>query len=111
MAKVGSTIYLFLGWIFGPPLFKANNVTHGQRPIFQHTTGNLGMLLVSSSLTKDIAKFAVKFPENFIEHMSTQFCVLNSIKSLKLAQGKYLVRQRKNRENTGNLKVAFDWGS
>ena len=41
--------------------------------------------------------------------MPSQFCVCNSHKSRKLAQGKFAVRQGKNRENTENLKMKFEW--
>ena len=39
----------------------------------------------------------------------SQFCArCNSHKSCKLAQGKFVVGQGLNRENTGNLKMQFD---
>ena len=41
--------------------------------------------------------------------LPSQFCVCNSYKSCKLAQGKFAFGQGKNRENTGNLKIQFEW--
>ena len=42
--------------------------------------------------------------------LASQFCVVcNSHNIMKLAQGKFVVGQGKNRENTGNLKVQFEW--
>ena len=38
-----------------------------------------------------------------------QFCVCNCHKSRKFAQGKFMVRQGKHRENTGNSKTQFEW--
>ena len=38
--------------------------------------------------------------------LPSQFGVCD--KSCRLAQGKFAVRQRKNRENTGNLKMKFE---
>ena len=58
---------------------------------------------------KDISIFATNIP-NFIFKldMSTKSVgVCNSHKSRKLAQGKFAVRQGKNRENTGNLKCEW----
>ena len=61
---------------------------------------------------KNIAIFAAKisifFPRSWIG-VPSQFCVCNSHKLSKLAQGKYAVGQGKNRENTGNLKIQFEW--
>ena len=48
----------------------------------------------------------LKFP--FFLGLPTQFCVCNSHKLCKLAQGKFVVGQGKNRENTGDLKIQFD---
>ena len=39
----------------------------------------------------------------------TQFCVCNSHKIYKLAQGKFTVGQGKHRESTGTLKIQFEW--
>ena len=39
----------------------------------------------------------------------SQFCVCNSRKWRKLAQGTFAVGQGINRENTGNLKMRFEW--
>ena len=41
--------------------------------------------------------------------LPSQFCVCNTHKLCKLAQGKFAVRQGKYRENTGNLKIQFEW--
>ena len=41
--------------------------------------------------------------------LPSQFCVYNSHKLCKLAQGKFVVGQGKSRENTGNLKIQFEW--
>ena len=41
--------------------------------------------------------------------LPSQFCVCNSHKSRKLAQGKFVVGQRKKEGNTGNLKMKFEW--
>ena len=41
--------------------------------------------------------------------LPSQFCVCNSHKLRKLALGKVAVRQEKNWENTGNLKMQFEW--
>ena len=41
--------------------------------------------------------------------MPSQFCVCNSHKSRKLTQGKFVVGQGKNRKNTGNMKMKFEW--
>ena len=57
---------------------------------------------------KDILIFAVKISNFFwswISLPSRQFCVCNSQKSCKLAQGKFAIGQGKNNENTGNLKM------
>ena len=61
---------------------------------------------------KDISIFAAKIPpENCLSWicLPSQFGVCNSHKSRKLAQGKFAVRQGKHRENTGNLKMKFEW--
>ena len=57
---------------------------------------------------KDIAMFAAEtsiFFSRSWRGLPTQFCVCNSHKLCKLAQGKVAVGQGKNRENTGNLKI------
>ena len=41
--------------------------------------------------------------------LPSQFCVCNSHKICKLAQGKFAFGQGKKRENTGNLKIQFEW--
>ena len=53
-----------------------------------------------------------KCPINFLIwiNLLSQFCVWKNHKSRKLAQGKFAIRQEKNRENTGNLKMQFEWG-
>ena len=58
---------------------------------------------------EDILKFAAKNLQ-FLS-LPSQFCVCNtcSHKSSKLAQGKFAVGQRKNRENSGNFKMQFEW--
>ena len=61
---------------------------------------------------KDTAIVAAKrihfFPRSWIG-LPSQFCVCNTHKLYKLAQGKFVVRQGKHRENTGNLKIQFEW--
>ena len=39
----------------------------------------------------------------------SQVSVCNNHKSCKLEQGKFVFRHGINRENTGNLKIQFDW--
>ena len=61
---------------------------------------------------KNIVIFAAKI-SNFCRswiHLPSQLCVHNSHKSGKLAWGKFAVRQGKNREYVGNLKMQFEWG-
>ena len=41
--------------------------------------------------------------------LPSQFCVCNSHELCKLAKGKFAVGQGKNRENTGNFKIQFEW--
>ena len=41
--------------------------------------------------------------------LPSQFCVCNTHKLCKLAQGKFAVGQGNHRENTGNLKIQFEW--
>ena len=55
---------------------------------------------------KNISGFAAKI-SFFRRTWIRQFCVCNSHKSRKLAQGKFTVRQGKHRENTGNSKNAI----
>ena len=60
---------------------------------------------------KDSAIFAMTIPifsRSWIG-LPSQFCVCNSHKLSKLAQGKFAVGQGKNRENIGNLKMQFEW--
>ena len=60
---------------------------------------------------KVIAIFAAKisiFSRSWIG-LPSQFNVCNSYKLWKLAQGKFEVGQGKHRENTGNLKLQFEW--
>ena len=49
------------------------------------------------------------FPLRSWIDLPIQFCVCNSHKLCKLAQGKFAVRQGKYRENTRNLKIQFEW--
>ena len=60
---------------------------------------------------KDISIFAAKISNFFLNWISllSQGCVCNSHKSRKLAQAKFAVGQGKIRENTGNLKMQFEW--
>ena len=61
---------------------------------------------------KDIAIFAANkilfFPPRSWIGLPSQFCVCDSHKLCKLAQGKFEVRLRWV-ENTGNLKIQFEW--
>ena len=41
--------------------------------------------------------------------LPSQFCVCNTHKLCKVAQGKFAVGQGKHRENTLNLKIQFEW--
>ena len=80
---------------------------------FAKTQGILFAQVVNSLIlkVKDIAIFAAKisiFFQSWIG-LPTQFCVCNSHKLCKLAQGRCAVRQRKQREYTGNLKIQFEW--
>ena len=85
----------------------------GNLKICQNTGKTQGILLaqVVNALilkVKDIAIFAAKkipfFSRSWIG-LPSQFCVCNSYKLCKLAQGKSAVGQGKHRENTGNLKI------
>ena len=60
---------------------------------------------------KDISIFAAKISIFFgsWKSLPSQFCVCNSHKSCKMAQGNFMLGQGKNRENTGNLKMQFEW--
>ena len=60
---------------------------------------------------KDIAIFAMKVSilSRSLIGLPSQFCVCNSHKLCKLAQGEIALGQRKNRKNTGNLKIQFEW--
>ena len=60
---------------------------------------------------KYISIFAAKISIFFLSWISllSQFCVCKHHKLRKLAQGKFAVGQGINRENTGNLKVRFEW--
>ena len=68
-------------------------------PKHRENTGNLVYSSRKFSDSKDTAYgvFAVKFTDFWHEF-------------LKLARGKFRVKQGKCRENTGNLKVGFKWG-
>ena len=48
------------------------------------------------------------FSRSWID-LPSQFCVCNTHKLCKLTQGKFAIGQGKNRENTGNLKIQFEW--
>ena len=81
---------------------------------FAKTQGIWFAQVVNSLLlkVKDISIFAAKISNFFcLSWMSlpSQFCVCDSHKSCKLAQGKFAVGQGKNRENTGNLKMQCEW--
>ena len=58
---------------------------------------------------KDILAWTFPFISRSWKGLPVQFCVCNSKKSCKLAQGKCAVGQGKNRENTGNLKIQIEW--
>ena len=60
---------------------------------------------------KDILKLAVKFSKQNLSLISlpSHFFLCNSHKSRQFEQGKFAVGQRKNRENTGNLKMQIEW--
>ena len=55
---------------------------------------------------KDISICAAQISYFFFNwiRLASQFCVCNNQK-----QAKVVVRQGKNRENTGNLKMQFEW--
>ena len=87
------------------------------REFCQNTGKTQGILLaqVVNALilkVKDIAIFAAKkkcfFSRGWIG-LPSQFCICNSYKLGKLSQGKFAVGQGKHRENTGNLKIQFEW--
>ena len=77
---------------------------------FVKTQGILFAQVVNGLILKikDFAIFAAKKSRSWIG-LPSQFCVCNSHKLCKLAQGKIAVRQGKNKENTGNLKIQFQW--
>ena len=61
---------------------------------------------------KDTAIFAAKisiFFSRSLIGLPSQICVCNSHKLCKLAEEKFAVGQGKIRENTGNLKIQFEW--
>ena len=72
-------------------------------------TSSLNVLILK---VKDIAINCRKnihfFSRSWIG-LPSQFCVCNTHKLCKLAQGKFAVGQGKHRENTGNLKIQFEW--
>ena len=80
---------------------------------FAKTQGILFAQVVNSLIikVKDIAIFATKIPifSRSWTGLPRQFCVRNSHKFYTLAQGKFAVRRGKNMENTGNLKIQFEW--
>ena len=80
---------------------------------FAKTQGILFAQVINSQRpkVKDIGIFAVKisiFFRNWIG-LPSLFCAYNSHKIWKLAQGKFAGGQGKHRENTGNLKIQFEW--
>ena len=64
-------------------------------------------------MVKDIAIFAAEINSHYFSiswiGLPSQFCECNSHKLCKLVQGKFAVGQGKSRENTGNLKIQFEW--
>ena len=58
---------------------------------------------------KDISIFDTKISKKISKLDKSAKCLCNSHKSRKLAQGKFANGQRKNRENTENLKMQFQW--
>ena len=70
---------------------------------FAKTQGICFSLVVTSLILK------VKDILIFTAEISMKFCICNSHKSRKLAQGKFAVGKGKNTENTGNLKMQFEW--
>ena len=70
-----------------------------------------GILFAQVVKVKDIAIVGANksiFSRSWIG-LPSQFCVCNTHKLCKLAQGKFAVEQGKHRENTGNLKIQFEW--
>ena len=80
---------------------------------FAKTQGILFAQVVNSLIQK-VEGYCDICSENFQSSfrswisLSSQFCVCNSHKSCKLAQGKFAVGQGRNRENTGNWKIQFE---
>ena len=75
---------------------------------FSQNTGNLVCPSCKFPDFKDNSIFPTKIPKFFKKLDTSQFCVCNSHEPCKLTQGKFAVRQEKNRENTGNLKMQFE---
>ena len=65
-----------------------------------HHSKDQGYCAISHEISNEISQFIL---ENYM-CLPSEFCIRNILKSLKLAQGKFAVRQGKNRENTGILK-------
>ena len=61
------------------------------------------------SKVKDIAIFAAKISRSWIG-LPSQFCVCNSHKLWKLAQGKFAVGQGKHREFENTIQIKRDEG-
>ena len=87
------------------------NPCQGKRREFGHFVKTQGILLaqvvnVLILKVKDIAIVAANFSRSWIG-LPSQFCVCNTHKICKLAQGN-LRLDGKHRENTGNLKIQFE---
>ena len=107
-------------YLSGYPLHRENR-ENGQQNSLSRKTGNLKILPKTQGIwfaqvvisvilkVKDISKSAVKSPIILLslKSLPSQFCVCNSHKSCKLAQGKFVVGHGENRESTGNLKIQF----
>ena len=93
----------------------------------RENTGNLEILPKHRENTGNLVCSSCKFPDSkgiryckicrenlpiffsSLISLPSQFCVCKNQKPRKLSQGKFAVGQGKNRENTGNLKMQFEW--
>ena len=108
----------------GYPLQRENsemakkNPWQGKHRAFGNVAKTQGILFaqVVNSLilkVKDVVIFAVKISifSQKLEMSESQFCVFNSHKLSKLAQGTFVVGPGPNRDNRGNFKIQFEWVS
>ena len=117
---------IFVPWgvytsMTGYPLHRENRENDPKNSLSGKTQGIWKFCQNTGNLVCSICKFPDSKGKRYFESccenlpkrieacLPSQFCVCNSHKSSKLAQEKFAVGQGKYRENTGNLKIQFEW--